>query len=364
MSILRILSSSEQVAAHLRGELENRVWSGMMPGGDLLARELGVGANTMEAALKLLEQEGWLENQGRRRGRKINLKDRPPRSDRLRISIMLVDTLDRHDALVLELVSALASEGHSAKFASRTLDEMKNSVQQIARLVEDTATDAWIMYSVSREILQWFADSGLPSFALAGRANRIAIPSIAPDKITPLRICLRRLVGLGHRRIAMLCRPIRRIPEPGLFERAFLEEMEMLGIKTGKYNLPDWEENIGDFHRMLDSLFAATPPTALIIDEAPFVTATLQFCVRRGLDVPKDLSLVCTDSNPSFAWCQPSIAHISWQSRPMVKRIVQWADGVAQGKKDLGKGFSKAEFIEGGTIGSAPVGGVLWKRGL
>jgi DNA-binding LacI/PurR family transcriptional regulator len=326
----------------------------MMPGGDKLSRELGVGANTMETALKQLEQEGWLEYQGSRRGRKINLQPRASGKGKMRISILLVNTLDRHDALVLELVSALENDGHSAKFASRTLDEMKNSVQQIARLVEDTAADAWIMYSAARDVLQWFADSGLPSFALAGRANRIAIPSIAPDKITPLRIAIAKLVGLGHHRIAMLCRPIRRIPEPGLFERAFLEEMEGLGINTGKYNLPDWEENIGDFHRMLDSLFATSPPTVLFIDEAPFVTATLQFCMRRGLDVPKDLSLLCTDSDPSFAWCQPSIAHISWQSRPIVKRIVQWADNIAREKKDQQKGFSKAELIEGGTIGPAP----------
>jgi DNA-binding LacI/PurR family transcriptional regulator len=354
MSILRILSSSEQVAAHLRGELEKRVWSGMMPGGDQLARELGVGANTMEAAFKQLEEEGWLENQGRRRGRKINLKDRLPGSDRMRISILLSKSSDRHQAYMLELVNALEDEGHSAKFASKTQEDLKGCFKHIARFVEETTADAWIVNSSTQDILQWFADSDHPCFAFAGRANRVKIPSIAPDKITPLRICLRRLVGLGHRRIAMLCRPIRRKPEPGLFERAFLGEMETLGIQTGKYNLPDWEEDIGDFHRMLDSLFATTPPTVLFIDEAPFVTATLQFAMRRGLDVPKDFSLICTDSDPSFAWCKPSIAHISWQSRPIVKRIVQWSDSIARGKKDQQKGFSKAEFIEGGTIGPAP----------
>ncbi len=50
MSILRLLSSAEQVAQYLRGQLMERVWTGMMPGGNKLARELGVGANTIEAA--------------------------------------------------------------------------------------------------------------------------------------------------------------------------------------------------------------------------------------------------------------------------------------------------------------------------
>ncbi|QTN30915.1 substrate-binding domain-containing protein [Akkermansiaceae bacterium] len=354
MRNIRILSSSEQVAAHLRGELENRTWSGMMPGGDLLARELGVGANTMEAALKLLELEGWLENRGRRRGRKIILQPRESGKGKIRITVLLGETSDRDQASILDLVNALEDEGHSAKFASKTQEELKDSVELISRCVGESAADAWIVYSATKDVLQWFAESDIPSFALAGRANRIALPSIAPDKITPLRTCLRRLVGLGHRRIVMLCRPMRRIPEPGLFERAFLKEMEALGISTGKYNLPDWEENTGDFHRVLDSLFGVTPPTALLIDEAPFVTATFQFCMRRGLDVPKDFSLICTDSDPSFAWSTPSISHIKWDRRPILKRIVQWADNIARGKKDQQKGFSNAELIEGGTIGPAP----------
>ncbi len=354
MSILRILSSAEQVAAHLRKELSNRVWSGMMPGGDRLARELGVGANTMEAALKLLEKEGWLENQGRRRGRKILLKDRSSVKGRMRITILLGEDSDRHQALILELVNALEEEGYSAKFATRTQLEMKHNVSQIARFVDETAADAWIVFSATRDVLQWFADSKHPSFAIAGRANRIRIPSIAPDKITPMRACLRQLVSLGHRRIVMLCRPIRRIPELGFFERTALEEMEALGIKTGPYNLPDWKENIDDFHKILDSLFNFTPPTALIIDEAPFVTATLQFCMRRGLDIPRDFSLICTDSDPSFAWTKPNIAHIHWEIRPIVRRIIQWADNISRGKEDHEKGLSKGEFVEGGSIGLAP----------
>ena len=51
MSIVRFRTAAEQVAEHLRMELSRGRWSGSMPGGDPLARELRVGRNTVETAL-------------------------------------------------------------------------------------------------------------------------------------------------------------------------------------------------------------------------------------------------------------------------------------------------------------------------
>jgi DNA-binding transcriptional regulator YhcF (GntR family) len=138
MDHLRILSSAEQVAAYLRGRLENRVWSGMMPSVDKLARELGVGANTMEAALEQLEQEGLLENQGNRRGRKIHLQACSSQEGRMRISTLLGEASDRHQAYILKLANALEDDGNLAKFAPKTQEDMKGRVKQIARFAEES----------------------------------------------------------------------------------------------------------------------------------------------------------------------------------------------------------------------------------
>jgi hypothetical protein len=39
----------------------------------------------------------------------------------------------------------------------------------------------------------------------------------------------------------------------------------------------------------------------------------------------------------------------------VVNRIVRWVQHVSQGKEDTRQTVIKAEFIEGGTIGPAPV---------
>ena len=71
----QILSAAEQMAAYLRDELHKRRWKGAMPGVSRLAREFDINKNTIEAALALLEKEGYLLNQGPARRRLIRIPE-------------------------------------------------------------------------------------------------------------------------------------------------------------------------------------------------------------------------------------------------------------------------------------------------
>lgn len=347
------LATSTQLANYLRDEIQRGRWGTRMPGVIRLARELGVARNSVEAALRQLEKDGLLRPRGQGRGREIVTDGHGAGAQQLRVGILAYEPADRTAPDTLELLHELEEAGHAPLIASKTMAEMGHRADRVARLVEQTELDAWVVFAGSRPVLTWFAESSLPVFAYAGRARRLAIASMVPDKITPLRQALRRLVELGHRRVVFLVREERRKPEPGFAERAFLEELQALGIPTGSYNLPDWEETIDGFHAGLDELFRVTPPTALIVDEMPFVVATLQFCLRRGIRIPDDLSLMCGDPNPAFDWCQPSVAHIAWDHRPILRRIVRWANNVSKGREDRRKSYSTAKFVEGGTIGPA-----------
>lgn len=141
------------------------------------------------------------------------------------------------------------------------------------------------------------------------------------------------------------------MPEPGRPEREFLDELASHDIQIGTYNLPHWENTPKGFQAILASLFQLTPPTALLIDE-PFLFAVVQqFLAHQGIRVPEDVSLICTDNDPTFAWCQPTIAYIDWDTRPVVRRIVRWAANVSRGKEDVKQTFTKATFVDGGTVG-------------
>lgn len=344
------LSTVEQLAAHLREEILRGTLGDNMPGVNRLSRTLGVSPKTVMAAVKQLEREGMLQGQGqRRRSRTIVPENFAPPA--LRVAILPYEEPDRTLHFLLDLQHQLQQAGHTIVFAVKTLRNLAMDAKRVARFVNENTADAWVVLGGSREILDWFADQSVPAFALFGRRRGVRIAGGGPNKLPALLQAVDRLVALGHRRMVMLVREERRKPQPGLFERSFLDAIAAHGLSTSTFNLPDWEDDAESFRHCLDTLFQVTPPSALIIDQSFLFTAAQHHLARRGILAPEQVSLVCTDPDPSFDWSHPSVAHIRWDSQQVVRRIVRWADNVACGKDDRRQTFTKAEFIEGGTIG-------------
>jgi len=349
---MHFLSHAQQLAAHLRSEILHGKWSGSMPGILRLEVELGVNRNTIDAALKLLEQEGVLKGQGAGRKRRIVLPENHA-SSALRVAILDYEQRQESADYLNELYLLLSEAGHTPFFTPKCLTALGMNVKRIARMVNQTQADAWVVCSGSQEVLTWFAEQEAHAFALFGRHTSVPIAGVRPDKTLAFAQATRRLISLDHRRISLLCHRQLRLPQPGRVAQAFLAEFETVGIKAGDFNLPDWEPTSEGFTAHLDSLFRYTPPSALILDEPHLYCAALHFLAERGLRVPQDVSLICTDANSSFIWSKPSVAHIRWDYRPVIHRIVRWTNNVSRGKEDKRQTLTKAEFIEGGTMGPA-----------
>jgi len=353
MRAFRPVSLGEQVAAHLKVEILHGAMVGNVPGVHKLAAELGVHHTTVEEAMRILEKEGLIASRGAGRRRAILSTENfvPPS---MRVGILPYEDTDRTVHYILDMQHKLQDAGHVAGLTPKTLQELGMNAQRVARFVKDCDVDAWIVIAAPRDVLEWFVDQPKPVFSLFGRRRNLAIASSGPDKLPAMLQALDRLVGLGHRRIVLLMREEHRKPAPGFVAQAMLEAMQAHGMATGPYNLPGWENDADDLRRCIDSLFRTTPPTAMIIDETFLFTVVQQHLARLGIVAPRDISLVCADPDPTFAWFSPSIAHVHWDSRKVVQRVVRWANNVARGREDLHQHQAKAEFIEGGTIGPAP----------
>lgn len=353
MGSFTVLSAVEQVAGHLRKELLRGRLGVVMPGANTLAAELGTNHKTVEAALRQLEEEGLLASQGRGLRRRIVFPEIISRSE-LRLAILPYDPDTRRKDYLLDLRHTLMEAGHAAAFTSRTLLQLNMKVPRIQRLVAETEADAWVVISGSREVLEWFSRQPVPAFALFGRRREIGIAGVGPDHVTANRVAVRRLIALGHRRIVLIERESQRASGLGTVERAIFRQMAAHGLPTGAYNLPEWKDRPGDFYRMLDELFRVTPPTALIIAEPLLFHSAKDHLARRGILAPEHVSLICSDADPTFAWSQPSVAHLRWDSRPVVRRVVGWANDVARGKANRRQALTRIEFVDGGTVGPAP----------
>lgn len=350
MNPFHSLSAVEQLAAHLRQEILSGHLDGEMPGVAQLVNRLGVGTKTVVGALAILKREGLLEAHGERKRVRI-AAGLPGGRSGLQIRILLYDANDLHDEYTVELRHRLEKRGHQVEFAKKTLTDLRFDVKRVARLVGAAGGDAWVIRAGSRPVLEWFASRPVPAFAMFGRQTGLPMASLATLKSPAVAKALERLVELGHRRIVLLTREERRKPTPGLFERRFLEALERLGISTGEFNLPEWEDSPQGFHLCLDSLFRHTPPTALFLAEPALYFSTQQYLLRKGILVPKDVSMISLDDHPAFGWFHPQVSHIRNDTSRWVPRIVQWADNVAKGKEDRQETLSLAEFVEGGSMG-------------
>lgn len=322
-----------------------------MPGVIRLAGEIGVARNSVEAAFLELERQGILRSRGKGRGRFIDLSSAARIQPGLRIAILDYDPPSKNEGWVTDLLHQMAQAGHSAFFAAKTLIELGMNVPRVSRLVRETEADAWIVSAGTRDVLEWFAGQGIPTFALFGSRQGVNVAGVGPDFLPSLLVVIRRLLSLGHQRIVILSRRGRRSSESDRLEHLLLQEMSAHGLPTGPFNLPSWEDHADGFRNCLDSLFKYTPPTAILIEEVPHFIATMQFCGERGYRVPEDISLICATSDPAFVLCKPPVSHVSWSIQPLIRHVMRWVDNISSGKKDLRQSMVNATFIEGGTIG-------------
>jgi DNA-binding LacI/PurR family transcriptional regulator len=346
------LTITEQVAVYLRGEIMRGRWSGTMPGMNHLAPELDVNAKTVEAALRLLEKEGVLVSQGVGRPRKIVLpEDHAPPA--LRVAVLFGERGDEAHYLFTGFQNKLKAAGHTVFGAPKNLTDIGTNMRRLARMIKETKADAWVVIAGSKEVLQYFVQRKIPAFALFGWQSQLKIAGIGPNHAPATITISRRLIDLGHRRIVWLDQQTS-VTNPGPDGYLFSDELKAHGIPVSNYNMPGWEGGFEGFYRCLDSLFAHTHPTAILLFSATQYVATTQFLINRGLRVPQDVSLICFEKDPYFNRFQPSISHVAWSLSTMVNRIVRWANNISHGKEDIRQTRIDTEFIEGGTVGPAP----------
>jgi DNA-binding LacI/PurR family transcriptional regulator len=356
MRPLQRKSVAEQTAAHLREGLARGRWRERMPGIAPLAAELDVSRDSIQAALRLLEAEGLLQARGRGRSRAISRQGKAARC--LRVGILLPYLpLQRESPqiaeLLLQLERDLEAAGFDVHIAQLAQPELRQDLRRLVRIVAQNPADAWIVVAGSRPLLRWFAHRPVPCLALFGRTHGFPIARAGPDKAPAYVAVTRRLLSLGHRRIVLIARHARRKPIPGNVERAFLAELAARGIQTGSYNLPDWVETPAGLDALLGRLFSVTPPTALIVDETPLLLGVMNSLLHRGIRVPAQVSLVSTDYDASLEWCEPSIAHMRWESDPVIRHALRWVTAVRRGSVDRTIRSSPTEFVIGGSIGPA-----------
>jgi DNA-binding LacI/PurR family transcriptional regulator len=344
---IEILSAAQQVSRYLQQQIALGHLSGFMPGGAVIARQLGIGRTTADAALDILEVDGLLAGQGNRKRRRIVVSDATHRHKPMHVGLILYEPEDAANQHVPELRRLLLASGFGLALAPRTLVDLNHTPRRIEKMMRENPADAWVIVAGSRPVLKWLSESTIPAFALFGRMQGLTIPGIKPDKLSALRESLKTLTELGHRRIVLLVREERRTPSYGNLEQAFLEELKLHGIKTGAYNLPEWKESASGLRLCLERLCGMTPPTAIYVGDFVLFLA-VQNILRSSLPTAsKKVVLISTDYHPHMKWCDPPVPHFWWDHRATARKVLKWLGQLQRGKPGLAQTLEPTRFVEG-----------------
>ncbi|BCU76391.1 hypothetical protein llg_11060 [Luteolibacter sp. LG18] len=348
----------EQTAAHLREGFQTGRWAGALPGVLQLADELMVSKQIVRSALLLLEQEGWVENCGVGRRRRIVERRSKGASGRpLRIGILLYEPLEGDDAdtikVLLSIRHAIEMAGHSCIVGKHSLAELNDNLTRISRLVKSADADAWIVFVASRIVLEWFSAQQVPVYAYGGRFHGLPIAASVSIAAPALESAVKQLVDGGHKRISMLIPTILRKPVPLPSFQKYLTLLTSYGIPASDYHLPHFDETPASLEHCLDSLFHVTPPTALLVGNSMYTTAVLSFLARRGLQVPRDVSVICLTTDPVFRLRLPSLACCENPTKEHIANITRWIAGVVNGRPNQRQASFDMVYLPGGTVGPA-----------
>ena len=164
---------------------------------------------------------------------------------------------------------------------------------------------------------------GAPIVAIDPHTGQSELPTIDSDNLRGGQLATAHLLGLGHRRIAMLSgRPD--LESSRLREQGYRQAMAAAGVPVsedlvlvGGYDA----QASAECTRTL--LTSADPPTAIFAANDVSAIAAIQAAVGLGLRVPADLSVVGFDNIPESALCSPPLTTVNQPIRKMGERSIQ-----------------------------------------
>lgn len=365
-AFLRRITAADQPAAYVREGIRAGRWKGHLPGAHSLAEELKVSRNTAVAAVERLLAEGTLEKAGARKPHRIvDRGDKPAPGPRvLRTALLLMNPLEElpvdSQREALRVIAEVKFAGHECVPATLPPAKDRDKTGRLARLVREVGADAWLVFSGTLPVLQWFVTNDRPILALGGNALTLPVAMSASYDISVVgRVIFQRLIGLGHRRIVLICSRDYRLPSPGPTVRVFREELRAAGITPGEFHTPEWEETPGGLDVLLKSLFRVTPPTAIVVVNPHVVMGVLGFLTKAGLAVPGDVSVVSlwqTDPAAEWTFFGTRLAHVESDDAAFYRRVREWVTHIAEGRPDTRQFICEAHLDEGNTIGPAKKG--------
>jgi LacI family transcriptional regulator len=164
---------------------------------------------------------------------------------------------------------------------------------------------------------------GAPVVAVDPHTGPSDFPTVDADSLRGARLATEYLLGLGHRRIALLAGR-EDLQSAKLREQGYRDALEAAGVpfldtlvRVGGYD-PELATSAAR-----ELLTGEEGPTAVFAANDITAIATIEVAQELGLRVPEDLSVVGFDNIPESALCTPPLTTVNQPIRTMGQRAVE-----------------------------------------
>jgi DNA-binding LacI/PurR family transcriptional regulator len=175
----------------------------------------------------------------------------------------------------------------------------------------------------------------MPVVALWHGSPDSGMPTVGVDNRAGMSAVLDHLAALGHRRVAFAGR--RRLGDIREREDAYVASLARLGLEGRPEYL---QEAINDFAGGADALYRLMglpePPTAIAAATDVIAIGMLHAAQRRGLVVPRDLSITGFDDIPVAAFSVPSLTTVRMPTAAMIASAVDILIDTLEGRLSVG----------------------------
>jgi len=349
---------SQQVASRLLEEIRHGRWQSRLPGYRDLGELLGVSRTTVETALDQLTRQGVLLPPSKRRSRRIakdfTVAETTPAARRILVvgDAPLSQVKPLAQSIVEEIFLRLHRRGHETDYISCPAILHAHPEATLDELLQKHPDCRWIFVKPLHPTIRWAVANRLSALLLGGEVRgRGELPCVAMAIAPVLADAARRLIALGHRDI-VLC-----INDLGDYGRAaVIQAVKPVFLAAGlpfdsARHVPEATHSgsPGGFHRFLDELCGQGLPSAIVVGWLGEALAVTSYCMKRGLRIPQDLSLLIAELDDITAWHDPGFSGYSLSAISYVTHLEHWVESDGAGLPD-GLTQIMPLFVPGETI--------------
>ena len=362
-SIPQRQSLVSQTVEVLRQEIAQQPWGDWLPAERKLCAMFQVSRNTLRAALARLQREGLIRAEHGAGNRILTRPGRRKRKAPSRdVGLLSPEPLERlrpTQTLWIDELRALLNERGCRLHVFHGAQYFRNKPgATLAKLTAQHAHSCWILTLSDEAIQRWFSDSGVPCVVAGSVHAGLSLPSRDLDHRAMCRHAAGVLLGLGHRRLALV---ITQSPRAGDLESeaGFREGLERSSHAGASAVVGHHDGTVDGLRRALGRLMSGqSPPTGLLVANAYHYLAVVTRLGQLGLKIPQDVSVISRDEDPFLSFVIPTPARYAINARALSKSllepIVDLMDGRAPARPTV---RLMPEFIRGESIAGAPGGG-------